>query len=308
MPKCMKCMEEYKQENFCPYCGRRRDADTVYIDQIPEETILNRRFIIGEAIRKDRIGFLYIAWDSLLEQKVWIREWFPVKMAGRKQGQLQVESEINRTLWDQLEEEFLVNAEKLHKRQEISQLIPVYTFFRENNTAYCVMEHINGVTLREILRKKNPLEFQAAEDIMKKMESAVSALHQSGIIHGNLTPDNVMLCHDGNLKLLDPSWTGEAMNEVRNAVFWSRYVPASYKKAPFQKSADTDKFSMAAIFYRMITGEEPYGVLKETIKQKLPSVSDYGIAIPKQIEKQIMKDIGEDAKTEKGLLSFFHKF
>ena len=95
MPKCMKCMEEYKQENFCPYCGRRRDAYTVYIDQIPEETILNRRFIIGEAIRKDRIGFLYIAWDALLEQKVWIREWFPVKMAGRKQGQLQVENEIN---------------------------------------------------------------------------------------------------------------------------------------------------------------------------------------------------------------------
>ena len=94
MPKCMKCMEEYEQTDFCPYCGRKRDAVSVYTDQIPEETILNRRFIIGDAVRKDRIGFLYIAWDALLEQKVYIREWFPVKTACRTQGQIQVKSEV----------------------------------------------------------------------------------------------------------------------------------------------------------------------------------------------------------------------
>lgn len=306
MPKCMKCMEEYGHEKFCPYCGRKRDASSVYTDQIPEETILHRRFIIGEAIRKDRIGFLYIAWDALLEQKVYIREWFPVNLAVRNQGQ--VDSEIDQTLWEQLEEEFLIHAEKLHKIQEISQLLPVYTFFRENNTGYYVMEYENGTTLREILRKKNPLDLQEAQEIMQRLELTVDVLHQNGIIHGNLTPDNIFVCNNGKVKLLDPAWSGTALDEIRNAVFWSRYVPVSYKKIPLQRNINTDKYSMAAVFYRMITGEEPYGVLKETMKRRLPSASEYGIPVPKQIEKQMMKDLGEDEKTEKGFFSFFHKF
>ena len=64
---------------------------------------------------------------------------------------------------------------------------------------------------------------------------------------------------------------------------------------------------MAAVFYRMLTGEEPYGVLNENMKRKLPSISEYGITVPKQMEKQIMKDLGESEKEEKGFLSFFHR-
>ena len=255
MPKCMKCMEEYDQTDFCPYCGRKRDAASVYTDQIPEETILNRRFIIGDAVRKDRIGFLYIAWDALLEQKVYIREWFPVKTACRAQGQIQVKSEVSQDLWKRLEDVFLSHMEKLHKRQDISQLIPVYAFFRENNTVYSVMEYVNGMTLRELLSRQNPLSLPVAENIMAKLQDAVSGLHQNKIVHGNITPDNIILCQNGEVKLLDPSWSGDALDDIKNTIFWSRYVPASYRKVPLQKSTETDKYSMAAVFYRMLTGE-----------------------------------------------------
>ena len=248
MPKCMKCMEEYEQTDFCPHCGRKRDAASVYTDQIPEETILNRRFIIGDAVRKDRIGFLYIAWDALLEQKVYIREWFPVKTACRTQGQIQVKSEVSQDLWKRLEDAFLVHMEKLHKRQDISQLIPVYAFFRENNTVYSVMEYINGMTLRELLSRQNPLSLPVAENIMAKLQDAVSGLHQNKIVHGNITPDNIILCQNGEVKLLDPSWSGDAVDDIKNTVFWSRYVPASYRRVPLKKSTETDKYSMAAVF------------------------------------------------------------
>ena len=307
MPKCMKCMEEYEQTDFCPYCGRKRDAASVYTDQIPEETILNRRFIIGDAVRKDRIGFLYIAWDALLEQKVYIREWFPVKTACRAQGQIQVKSEVSQDLWKRLEDVFLSHMEKLHKRQDISQLIPVYAFFRENNTVYSVMEYVNGMTLRELLSRQNPLSLPVAENIMAKLQDAVSGLLQNKIVHGNIPPDNIILCQNGEVKLLDPSWSGDALDDIKNTIFWSRYVPASYRKVPLQKSTETDKYSMAAVFYRMLTGEEPYGVLNENMKRKLPSMSEYGITVPKQTEKQIMKDLGENEKEEKGFLSFFHR-
>ena len=307
MPKCMKCMEEYEQENFCPYCGRKRDAGSVYNDQIPEETILNRRFIMGEAVRKDRIGFVYIAWDALLEQKVYIREWFPVKLADRELGKTEVHSGLEQELWEGLLEAFLGQAEKLHKRQDISRLIPVYTFFRENHTAYSVMEYVEGTTLREVLNRQNPLELSVAENIMGNLQNAVSVLHQNGVIHGNITPDNIILCQNGELKLLDPSWNCDAMDEIKNTVFWSRYVPDSYKKVPLQKTAETDRYSMASVFYRMITGEEPYGVLKENMKRKLPPMSEYKITVPKQIEEQIMKDLGESEKTERRFLGFFHK-
>ena len=307
MPKCMKCMEEYEHEKFCPYCGRKRDAASVYNDQIPEETILNRRFIMGEAVRKDRIGFVYIAWDALLEQKVYIREWFPVKLADREPGQAEVHSELEQKLWERLLEAFLGQAEKLHKCQDISRLIPVYTFFRENHTAYSVMEYVEGMTLREVLNRQNPLELSVAENIMGNLQNTVSVLHQNGIIHGNITPDNIILCQNGELKLLDPSWNGDAMDEIKNAVFWSRYVPASYKKVPLHKTTETDQYSIASVFYRMITGEEPYGVLKENMKKKLPTVSEYKIIVPKQIEKQIMKVLGENEKTDRGYCVFFHK-
>ena len=174
MPKCMKCMEEYEQTDFCPYCGRKRDAVSVYTDQIPEETILNRRFIIGDAVRKDRIGFLYIAWDALLEQKVYIREWFPVKTACRTQGQIQVKSEVSQDLWKRLEDAFLVHMEKLHKRQDISQLVPVYAFFRENNTAYCVLSDTE-FKKRSVLRM-NPLRLYPPVKTSFSESSVISSL------------------------------------------------------------------------------------------------------------------------------------
>ena len=185
MPKCMKCMEEYEQTDFCPYCGRKRDAASVYTDQIPEETILNRRFIIGDAVRKDRIGFLYIAWDALLEQKVYIREWFPVKTACRTQGQIQVKSEVSQDLWKRLEDAFLVHMEKLHKRQDISQLVPVYAFFRENNTVYSVMEYVK--TTGAEAEKVNIFMADLEErEVLRKELMAIPELSISSSMYNNL--------------------------------------------------------------------------------------------------------------------------
>lgn len=305
MPKCMKCMEEYEKLDFCPYCGRKRDATAAYENQIPNETILNQRYIIGDAIRKDRIGFLYMAWDALLEQKVFIREWFPVRIS-RRNTELLVASECSKQIWNRMVKSFCMQMDNLHRHQDVTQLLSIYRYFCENNSAYAVMEYVEGMTLRDLLRRKNPLNLVESENIMEKLKNAVKELHRNSIVHGNITPDNIFLCQDGDIKLLDPIWTDSIMDKIKNTLFWSRYVPAYYKEVPLSLSEEIDEYSMAAVFYRLLSGEEPYGVMSPEMEEKLPFISEYGIAVSKQTEKEIMEKLRENNKSKKGFLSFLH--
>lgn len=303
MPKCMNCMQDYEQLEFCPYCGTPRESTALDIGQIPEETILNRRFIIGEVLNVDRIGFSYISWDALLERKVVIKEWFPKGLARREDPHIEVKPEMNQELWEELCRQFQAQAEKLHKMQNLPVLVPVYMTFEENNTVYYVMEYQEGSTIREMLQKENPLPLKKAELLMDSVGKNLQILHDQNLYHGNLSPDNIFVCKNGEIKFLNLAWFSKEMEKIKYTVFQGRYAPAAYSDLPFELSDSIDEYSMSAVFFRLLSGEEPPAAVNRKRKEKLYSISEFGISVPASLEKKIMKGLGKGEGN--GILRFF---
>lgn len=297
-------MQDYGTQEYCPFCGAPTALNASDRGQMPVETILNRRFIIGEPLGKDRIGFTYIAWDALLERRVLVKEWFPVKLAKRGENHLDVEFFMEEERSKKLKEDFLEQARKLHRLQIIPVLIPIYTFFEENNTAYYIMEYTEGETIREILQKTNPLEVQRVQVLLKKVREALEVLHRNGLIHGNLSPENILFAIDGTVRFLNLAWFGEGMEELKYTVFAGRYASPCYYEGTVKPDRSMDLYSMAAVAYRMLTGEEPVSADKRTKKEGLVPISDYGIEIPAQMENDILQTMGVKKRKENVFLRF----
>lgn len=296
MPKCMRCMTDYSQQKFCPCCGRKRDSASAFEEQIPEGSVLNSRFVAGEARYRDRIGFLYTGWDNFMQKKVFIKEWYPVKIAERKEDGLTVETSAEKELWDRLNELFLVQASRFQNPDCMRGILPGISCFQENNTAYYVLEYMEGITLRELLQRENPLPLSLAEQIAGQVNQILEEFHKRNMIHGNISPENIFITEKGEICLLNPAWFGSEMDSIRYMVFWSRYAPVEYMEPPLMPDLKIDRFQTASVFYRMITGEEPYGVLREEKKERLPSVWEYGVEIPDELDRKLMEVLGEKYK------------
>ncbi len=303
MPKCMICMQDYDQQDFCPFCGAPKEPKPLDMGQIPEETILNRRFIIGEVVNVDRIGFLYNAWDALLERKVLIKEWYPKGLTARGEDHLKADPEMNPDLWEELCRQFSMQAERLHKLQDLPILLPIYMVFQENNTVYYVMEYQAGTTLREMLQRENPMPPKKAEGIMNGVREALAFLKKQNLVHGNLTPDNIFFSENGEIKFLNLAWFSKEMETIRYTVFQGRYAPPAYSQLPLHLDEAIDEYSLNAIFYRLLSGEEPVAAVNRRKKEKMYSISELGISVPAALEKKIMKGLGMEGG--KGLLRFF---
>jgi serine/threonine protein kinase len=297
-------MQDYDQESYCPCCGAESGFQAADVGQIPVETILSKRFIIGEVISRDRIGFTYLSWDALLERKVVIKEWFPVKLAERGENRLDVKTCMKEELWEDLNQQFLKRAEVLHNLQKVSAIVPIFTFFRENGTSYYVMEYLEGHTLRSCLEKENPLKPAKAQEIMSKVQNALKILHEAGILHGNLSPDNIFLCRNGEIKFLNFAWFSKELEEIQYTVFLGKYAPFAFFKMPVRAEESLDDYGFYAVYYRLLTGEEPVGAFRRIKKDELPSISDYGLEVPAQLEKEILKGLGKAEKSGGGLLKF----
>lgn len=301
MPKCMRCMQDYEAMEYCPFCGNSSQMPAEDMGQIPEETILKRRFIIGQVISRDKIGFTYIAWDALLERKVAVKECFPGAFAQREEDGQNVKSCMEEMLWEELCQQFLKKAESLHRMQKLSVLAPVYMSFQENHTAYYVMEYLEGMSLREILERENPVSPSRAKEYMDQIHKGLEILHGEGLFHGNLTPENIYFCRNGEVKFLNLAWFSRELEKIKYAVFQTRYASFVYSHSPVVPELSMDTYSENAVYYRLLTGEEPVSALRRLKKEKLPSIREYGIEVPLDVEKAVMEGMQARAGGEKGL-------
>ena len=157
MKRCLGCMETYSDElNICPHCG--------YVENsMPEEaihmipgTILHGQYIVGKVVGYGGFGVTYIAWDSVLEKRVAIKEYLPSEFSTRMPGkpQLTVFNGDKAQQFNDGLKKFLDEARRLAKFQDEQGIVKIYDCFEENGTAYIIMEYLEGVTLGEFFKGK----------------------------------------------------------------------------------------------------------------------------------------------------------
>ena len=298
--RCMSCMKEYDDKyKVCPTCGFVRGTQAAEPHHMPPETILHKKYIVGKVLGFGGFGVTYIAWDAMLNQKVAIKEYLPSEFATRIPGQTEISVYDGRSqsMFTEGLQSFIGEAQRLAKFNS-DGIVKIYDTFRENNTAYIVMEYLEGQTVAQILKEKGPMPYDMAKNIIASVLSALAGVHSLGIIHRDISPDNIFIGKDGKVKILDfgSARYATAYNSKSLSVILKRgYAPPEQYMKNGDQGPWTDNYAVAATLYKMLTGTTPV----ESIDRKdhvLPLPSAMGIAIPQNSENALMNGLNLDPK------------
>ena len=260
--KCMGCMEDIV-EYPCSKCGfdPRQAGNAEYA--LPVETILAGKYLVGRVLGQGGFGITYIGWNLAMERKVAIKEYYPSGQVSRQPGTQQLTwytSESARFAQESGMEMFLKEARKMAKVEDISGIVKVKDLFRENGTAYIVMDFVEGETLKNRLKQTGPMSWKQAKEIFRPAIQTMEKVHQAGLIHRDISPDNVMLTPTGDVKILD---LGAAKDLNINSgassmqVAKSGFSPLEQYVHRGSSGPWTDVYAMAATIYYAITGTLP---------------------------------------------------
>ena len=314
--KCFGCMEEI-QGYPCPHCGfdPRRVTGIEYA--LPMGTILAGKYLVGRVLGQGGFGITYVGWDIALERKVAIKEYYPSGQVSRNPGSrgltwyTSVQSQQAKQNGTQM---FLKEARKMSKVDDIPNVVRVRDLFQENETAYIVMDFVEGETLKARLEKTGPLPWEQAKGIFLPAIQAMEQVHQAGLVHRDISPDNLMLTPGGKVKILD---LGAAKDlSVNNGASSMQVAKGGF--SPFEQYTQrgssgpwTDVYAMAATVYYTLTGKLPPvatdRVVEDTISWEEPGLK----ALSAQALEALQKAMVISAKNrmqsmeelEKGLYS-----
>ena len=260
--RCPGCMEP-SQENPCSRCGfdSRRPSGMEYA--LPLNTILAGKYVVGRVLGQGGFGITYIGWDLALERKVAIKEYYPSGQVSRTQGTRSLTwytTEQANVARKSGMEMFLKEARKMVKVDNIPGVVRVLELFQENGTAYIVMEFVEGETLKARLQKTGPLSWSQAKTIFEPVVHAMSKVHRAGLVHRDLSPDNLMLTADGSVKILDLG-AAKDLNVNSGAssmqVAKSGFSPLEQYIQRGNSGPWTDVYAIAATIYYTLTGKLP---------------------------------------------------
>ena len=260
--KCLGCMEDLTGYP-CSKCGfdPRQTGNAEYA--LPVETILAGKYLVGKVLGQGGFGITYIGWDLALERKVAIKEYYPSGQVSRQPGTQQLTwytSESARFAQESGMEMFLKEARKMAKVEDISGIVKVKDLFRENGTAYIVMDFVEGETLKNRLKQTGPMSWKQAKEIFRPAIQTMEKVHRAGLVHRDISPDNLMLTPTGDVKILD---LGAAKDLNINSgassmqVAKSGFSPLEQYVHRGSSGPWTDVYAMAATIYYAITGTLP---------------------------------------------------
>ena len=301
LSKCLGCMENF-QGYPCPKCGYDPAKDKHMEYALPPETILAGKYMAGRVLGQGGFGITYIGWDIPLERKVAIKEYYPSGQVSRSPGTRNLtwySSEQSLHARQDGMQMFLKEARKMVKADSIPGVVRVLDLFQENGTAYIVMEFVEGETLKARLLRDGPMDWETAKKIFRPVISAMEQVHAFGLIHRDLSPDNLMLLPDGSVKILD---LGAAKDLSLNSGASSMQVAKS-GFSPLEQYIQrggsgtwTDVYAMAATIYYTLTGTLIPGAVerleKDTISWDFPALN----RLPAQAREALKKALAVQAK------------
>ena len=279
--RCMKCMHDLSGGiAYCPECGRAYGSVHAEPFALKPGTILNGKYLMGEMLGQGGFGITYIGLDLLLQQKVAIKEYFPTctGMVSRENRSTVVWSSamMGKTGTQKGFDSFLKEARKMAKLGGIPGVVGVKSVFIQNETAYIVMDFIEGETLLKKLQKNGPMDFDSCVKLMTPIMQALAEVHEHGIIHRDISPDNIMVRPDGKLILLDLGAAKDLDIQGNDGSVQSSQMVAKHGFSPIEQYSKsgkvgpwTDIYAMAATIYYCCTGILPPPATDRTIDDTL---------------------------------------
>lgn len=265
-------MELFGDEfEICPHCGYVVGTHAEEAIHIEPGALLYDRYIVGKVLGYGGFGVTYLGWDGKLEQKVAIKEYLPGEFSTRMPGQSQVtifNGEKSEQFHDGLKK-FVQEAKHLAKFQNEQGIVKIFDSFEENDTAYIIMEYLDGETLTEYLRREKTIPEDVAVAMLVPVMESLQVVHEAGLLHRDIAPDNIFLTKSGEVKLIDfgaSRYATTSHSRSLTVIIKPGYSPEEQYRSRGDQGPHTDVYAIAATLYKMITGKTPPDAMERRAK------------------------------------------
>lgn len=288
---CYGCMMPLEEGNeICPECGYHVNAPHLPSYLAPG-SMLNDRYIVGKLKSYNGESANYIAFDTITETKVVIKEYMPDSLCTREKDSAVIKVNSNYVAqYKTFLSEFVELNKVLSKMRTLNHVNAAIDMFGDNNTAYVVFDYIDGVTLGEYLKMNaGELSWEEVKKLFPPIFTTLSLVHNAGLVHRGLSPENIIVTDKGELKL-----TGFCIADARTAntelvpeIYSGYAAPEQYNSSNWQGTW-TDVYGISAILYRILTGVVPIDAMSRLSNDNLIEPAKINPNIPRNVSKVIM--------------------
>lgn len=291
---CMKCFHVKGKYDICPLCGYAEGTPPDQPHYLMPGTILGGHFLVGTAIGAGGFGITYRCFDVTLGVVVAAKEFYPAGLVNRAPGQAAVGllSGDKRSQYRAQLSRFLMEAQSIAQFGKAKDIVNVYDFFEENNTAYIIMEYVDGILLKDYLEKQGRVVPEDALSIIAPIIEAVKKIHGEGIIHRDISPDNIFISGSDSVKVFD--FGAAQLNDSSAGLAAEKVIKVGYSapeqyRDKYKQGFFTDIYSVGAILYQMLTGIKPIESTEREFKDELKSPLELGVKVEPNIDRAVME-------------------
>lgn len=302
--RCVGCMKPLTAEGRCAYCGLQQDKYRPIPRCLRPGMCLRDRYVLGRVLGEGSFGISYIAWDCLLDTVVAIKEYFPASLVSRHISE--EDEDTNVYIYEKRESQkyqeslkkYLGEAKSLSAYYDLDGIVSVRDFFYANNTAYIVMGYVDGISVKEYVEKNGPIEGEKFLRMLEPVIQSLAKVHQTGVLHRDISPDNMLLTRDEKLVLIDfGAARKENINMTRSmtVVFKRGFSPKEQYRTRGQQGAWTDVYALCATAYYALTGKAPDESIQRVLEDDMPSLTEMtDVDLPMQQKRAFMKGMTVD--------------
>jgi serine/threonine protein kinase len=292
---CMGCMSEKGDAQVCGICGWEEGTPTELPVQLSPRTVLGEKYLLGKVLGQGGFGITYLAWDLLLSRKLAIKEYFPREICsrGRDDRTVQPLSQRSQRDFGYGLAKFVEEGRNLARFRDYPGIVSLLDFFEANGTAYIVMAYMEGMTFKQYLEEQGgKIGFNQALNVLNPVMDALREVHRIGMLHRDISPDNIYLNQDRQVKILDFGATRYAMREQSQnltVLIKPGYAPLEQYSSGGKQGPWTDVYAVGATFYRAVIGRAPSEAPDRLAQDDLIPPSKLNISIPPESESALLK-------------------
>lgn len=182
-------------------------------------------------------------------------------------------------------------------------IVNIYDVGEEEHLYYIVMEYVDGMTLKQYIQQQHPIPIEKALDIMKQLTSAVAHAHQNQIVHRDIKPQNILIDHEGNVKITDfgiaMALSSTSITQT-NAVLGSVHYLSPEQARGGMATKKSDIYSLGIVMFEMLTGRLPFSgesavsIALKHLQSDTPSPTRWNPDLPQSVENIVLKATAKD--------------
>ncbi len=291
---CFGCMEHIEEgTEICPHCGYDQSLPAKEAYHLAPGTILRARYLIGKVIGYGGFGVTYLGYDLMLGYKVAIKEYLPSEFATRipEQQTLSIYTGEAEKQFEAGLRCFGDEAKRLAQFSNVPGVVKIFDVFHENRTAYIIMEFLDGESVADRIKREGKISPKEAVDIMGSVLTTLNDIHQTGMIHRDVSPGNIFVTKDGRVKLLDfgaARFASAYHTKSLSIILKPGYAPEEQYRSRGDQGSWTDVYAAGATLYKMLTGITPQESVERMVKDEIKEPSKLGIKISQNEENALM--------------------